>query len=284
MTQDPEAPTAELKFIMSPQIDKVAAALAKAQGAFPAGAEAASTGHVGRDDHSGRDYQYADLESVIKAVRAPLAENELALVGLPSVAKSAAHAGLTLLLMHSSGQFLGAYYEMPAGENTAQKHGSALTYNRRYLTMALLNIGTNDDDGRLASEKASPDGRGQRRSSSPPREDSRPPVSGFDPDERSSSAPARRNDRKVTAGGLTQDELNAFWVKARKDLHLDQDDMNYLSGGQFLTWPLGQLNELLARVERMAAPAGVGKLSKAAKAELLAMVVDSYSTPPEAGE
>lgn len=94
--------------------------------------------------------KYADLSSVIDAARGPLKANGLAL----TIGLSGDEAGVALeaLLTHSSGQWI-KYEPFPVlvTKRDAQGQGSAVTYGRRYLTMSILGIPAEDDDGNAAS-------------------------------------------------------------------------------------------------------------------------------------
>jgi hypothetical protein len=94
--------------------------------------------------------KYADLSSVLDAARGPLKANGLALtIGLTG---DDAGVALEALLTHSSGQWV-KYEPFPVmvTKRDAQGQGSAVTYGRRYLTMSILGIPAEDDDGNAAS-------------------------------------------------------------------------------------------------------------------------------------
>lgn len=94
--------------------------------------------------------KYADLSSVIDAAKEPLKANGLALtIGLVGDESGVA---LEALLTHSSGQWV-KYEPFPVmvTKRDAQGQGSAVTYGRRYLTMSILGIPAEDDDGNAAS-------------------------------------------------------------------------------------------------------------------------------------
>ncbi len=128
----------------SDQIDQLAAALAKAQGALDDAAKDATN-----PDFASR---YADLASVRDAIRKPLSDNELAYVQLARSGKG--YVEVETVLMHASGQLIADVLRMPAAQQTPQGFGSALTYCRRYALMAMIGVATSadDDDGRGASQ------------------------------------------------------------------------------------------------------------------------------------
>lgn len=124
---------------------KLAAALAKAQGAFP---------KIPRDrtvkvkTRSGSEYtfDYAPLETIMEAIRKPLADNELAII------QSVRDDRVVTTLLHSSGEYYvsGGTPIFP-GDSGAQAYGSALTYARRYDLTLTLNITADEDDDANAS-------------------------------------------------------------------------------------------------------------------------------------
>jgi hypothetical protein len=95
--------------------------------------------------------KYATLAALQKAIDAPLQECGLAVVQMPSGANC-----LSTLLLHTSGEWIEATYEMKPTNNTPQGIGSCITYQRRYALAAALNIriddDINDDDGDNASK------------------------------------------------------------------------------------------------------------------------------------
>jgi hypothetical protein len=126
----------------SPETKEIFAALAQAQ--------ASIEGAVKDKVNPAFKSKYADLSSVIDAARGPLKDNGLALtIGLAAAPDGVA---LEALLTHSSGQFV-AYAPFPVlvTKKDAQGIGSAVTYGRRYLTMSILGIPAEDDDGNAAS-------------------------------------------------------------------------------------------------------------------------------------
>lgn len=123
--------------MQSEQINELAAALSKAQGAM----ENATLNKINPHFKS----KYADLSSVIDASRAPLSANGLSVVQTMQFTER----GMVLrtTLMHASGQFISSEYPLPATQRPHEM-GSALTYARRYSFAALIcNSADEDDDG-----------------------------------------------------------------------------------------------------------------------------------------
>lgn len=88
---------------------------------------------------------YADLTSVIKAIKEPFAQNGLSFIQLPISGET--HVGVTTMLMHKSGEWLQSEYKLPMTKRDPQAAGSAITYARRYALQALAGIPSVDDDG-----------------------------------------------------------------------------------------------------------------------------------------
>lgn len=95
---------------------------------------------------------YADLRSVIKASRAILVKNNLAVTQHPHVVDG--ESRLMSQLSHTSGQWMRCDYLVKATKPDPQALGSAVTYARRNSYCALVGVvADDDDDGNAASEK-----------------------------------------------------------------------------------------------------------------------------------
>jgi len=135
----------------SEQINEIATALAKAQGAI----EGATKGKVNPHFKNA----YADLSSVWEACREHLTKNGIAV--LQPVARvshpkdSSMHQLVTLTrLVHTSGQWMqDGGIPLLLSKEDMQGLGSALTYSRRYGLMGMVGIAPEDDDGNAASQK-----------------------------------------------------------------------------------------------------------------------------------
>lgn len=103
--------------------------------------------------------KYASLSNILDAIKIPLSECGLVLSQFPEGENS-----LTTRLMHSSGEWMEATYDMRPVKDDPQGRGSCITYQRRYAIAAILSLNIDeDDDGNKASH---PQGE--------PKEDSRP--------------------------------------------------------------------------------------------------------------
>lgn len=129
----------------------LAEALSKAQAAFPKVVK----DRTAKIDSSkgGYSYKYADLASLLDAVRKPLADNGLALTQPIIVGEH----GMVLhtMLLHVSGAHLDSYYPLAAHERP-QEMGSEITYSRRYTAGAILGIASEDDDDGEAAQQGTP--------------------------------------------------------------------------------------------------------------------------------
>ena len=121
----------------------LAAALAKAQGAMK--------GAVKDSANPFFKSKYADLASVVEAIRVAFAANGLSYVQTVEPSdKDEVRVETTIL--HSSGEWISCgVLSLPVSKSDAQGYGSALTYARRYSLSAATGVAPEDDDGNAAS-------------------------------------------------------------------------------------------------------------------------------------
>ena len=124
----------------SESINKLAMALVKAQ--------AEMGGAVKDAKNPFFKSNYADLTSVIKAIKEPFANNGLAFIQFPINAEKS--VGVTTRIIHESGEWLEQDYLLPLVKSDPQSAGSALTYARRYALVSMAGIPTVDDDAESA--------------------------------------------------------------------------------------------------------------------------------------
>lgn len=94
---------------------------------------------------------YASLSNILDAIKIPLAESDLSFSQHPM-----GENGLSTILMHKSGEWIGSHFTMKPVKNDPQSYGSCLTYMRRYSISAILGLNIlEDDDGNAASEPSS---------------------------------------------------------------------------------------------------------------------------------
>jgi cellobiose-specific phosphotransferase system component IIA len=102
--------------------------------------------------------KYADIGALIEAAKPVLAKNGLAVTQLLSSENG--QIGVTTMLVHTSGQFIGDASYLPIGEekgkSLAQVAGSMVTYLRRYGYAAILSMYAEEDDDGQASQRPSP--------------------------------------------------------------------------------------------------------------------------------
>lgn len=126
-------------------IDKLVAALAKAQAEMRGAAKDSTNPHFRS--------KYADLASVVDAIRGPLTKHGIAFLQLthPSDKNEVV---IETMLAHESGQKISSILAIPVNKADAQGYGSALTYARRYALAAITGIAPEDDDGNAATTAA----------------------------------------------------------------------------------------------------------------------------------
>ena len=132
----------------SEKIDKLAAALAKAQGELD-GAAKKSTNPFFKSG-------YADLHEVISSSFPYLSKNGLSISQGNEIILGA--VCVTTTLLHESGQWLRSKIKVPFPKNKdgstkidAQGVGTATTYGRRYSLAAMVGIAQKEDDGNSIS-------------------------------------------------------------------------------------------------------------------------------------
>jgi len=105
---------------------------------------------------------YADLTSVIRAIKEPFANHGLSFLQFPIVSDGGKGMGVETILMHESGQWISSEYMLPMVKLDPQGAGSAITYARRYSLQAMAGLPTVDDDAEAAmlrhAEPTLPDG------------------------------------------------------------------------------------------------------------------------------
>lgn len=159
----------------SASINKVAAALAKAQGQMVAAAK--------DSDNPFFRSRYADLASCWEACRTPLSVNELSVVQLPATAyltspepyewtskqnekrfgvRAVTRVTVTTVLLHSSGQWIRTVLSTLLPVADAQTVGAAITYLRRYSLSPLVGVAAGDDDDDGEATATSNPGRAER--------------------------------------------------------------------------------------------------------------------------
>ena len=140
-----------LDLTMSPQVNEIAAALAKAQAVFPV-VKKESKAEI-RSARGNYEYHYASLAAVIEAIRGPLAASGITYT--QPIEEGDGVTYVTTLLIHTSGQWLCSRFRIPTADLIGpQAIGSYIGYARRYAITALTGVAIEDDDGRAAQRQA----------------------------------------------------------------------------------------------------------------------------------
>ncbi len=130
--------------IKSDSIKEIAAALHKAQGEMSGAKKGAANPFF--------KSKYADMNSVVDAVRVPFSNHGLSYSQFPIYQDGL--VGVETILMHESGEFISSELVLPITKKDAQAAGSAITYARRYALQSIAGIPSEDDDGNAASKPA----------------------------------------------------------------------------------------------------------------------------------
>lgn len=156
MANGEASPAYEVSIPVERKFDKIAEALAKAQGKITPPKKNIHVDFVAKTGNRVK-YSYADLADVIEAIRLPLSENGI------SVSHSLTYIddmfGMETSLLHTSGQTLESFYPLPHPKDVKpQEFGSELTYARRYSLSLLVGVASEeDDDGKIANDAAEED-------------------------------------------------------------------------------------------------------------------------------
>lgn len=129
----------------SETLDKIAPALILAQNNIKFAVENSVNPHLKN--------RYADLSSVIDAIKPALNHVQIAFMQMPEESE-AGIVRLTTRLVHASGEWIETTASCPMPKNDPQGFGSALTYLRRYSLSAICGLYADDDDGEMASSKS----------------------------------------------------------------------------------------------------------------------------------
>lgn len=127
--------------------DKICAAYVAAFAELEAATKTASNPHF--------KSKYADLPTVIDAIKPHLSKHGLAFMQMPKPSEGG--ISIETILIHTSGDKLsmGVLF-VPANRQDAHGYGSALTYARRYALQTCFGLPTEDDDGNAAVKAQQP--------------------------------------------------------------------------------------------------------------------------------
>ena len=120
--------------MMTPEIDKLADALSKAQGEIKNAKKSTENLFL--------KAKYADLAEVLDQIKPAFSKYGLSLVQVPGKPGK-----LTTIMLHSSGQMIIETSECALSKSDPQSYGSAVTYLRRYSAAGFSGCAQEDDDG-----------------------------------------------------------------------------------------------------------------------------------------
>jgi ERF superfamily len=126
----------------SETISKIAVALLEAQKGITFATKDVVNGHF--------KSKYADLSSVVDAVKPSLNDSGIAFVQSAGPSDDS-KLHLTTRLIHTSGEWIEDTLVMPLPKQDPQGFGSAMTYARRYALAAITGLYQDDDDGNAGS-------------------------------------------------------------------------------------------------------------------------------------
>lgn len=125
----------------SESISKISPAFLAAQKAITFAAKDAVNPHL--------KSKYADLPSVIDAVKSALNDNGIAFIQTATESDDG-RLRLTTTLVHESGEWFRDTAVIPVPKQDPQGYGAALSYLRRYSLSAFTGLYQDDDDGERA--------------------------------------------------------------------------------------------------------------------------------------
>ncbi|WWD12996.1 Erf-like ssDNA annealing protein [Escherichia phage WaterSpirit] len=97
--------------------------------------------------------RYATLDAVLDAITPALMDNDLMLMQDGSrIENNTLRVETTV--MHTSGQWVKYFFDIPIVKNDPQGVGSAFTYGRRYAAAAAFGLSQADDDAQIAVKSA----------------------------------------------------------------------------------------------------------------------------------
>lgn len=140
---------------VTPRNQKLNAALVKTQGMIEHATKSKENPAFAR---AGKKSTYADIADVIEVIQKAAASNGLAVTFnfKTTMNGEKAHSWIQYVIRHDSGESEASdWIRMFLSADTAHGFGAANTYYRRQLLKAIYQIPEEDDDGNLASGKAS---------------------------------------------------------------------------------------------------------------------------------
>ena len=99
--------------------------------------------------------KFADLTSVIEAVKKPLNENNICFLQLVDIAEDSNDRlpFVETVLLHDTGEWISSRTPVYCTKiNNPQALGTGISYAKRYALQAIIGLPTEDDDGNSASD------------------------------------------------------------------------------------------------------------------------------------
>lgn len=222
-------------FVMehSEQINEIATALAKAQGAMKAPEKNRTVKVRSQRTNTEYEFSYSTFDALIEAARKPLTDNGIAFMQFPDVRGSI--VTIDTMLVHASGQFFRNTLVLSAADSFPQSLGSAISYGKRYAFAAMLGLaGEEDDDanaaeGNDAEKKAKP--RGAARGRDMEAQGSAPA--------RTTPAAASPTESKAVAFDAAETMFRTAGVEPVNDQHPER--------AKYLSWVRGCFSQALGK-------------------------------------
>lgn len=169
----------------SNETDKLMPAVVKAWAEIEAAVKNSTNPHL--KNH------YADLASLMDAIKKPMTDNNLAVFQpVAEMTGDMPGAVVETYIMHSSGQWMMSSFSMASVDRKPQAVGATITYCRRYALGAMLGmVSEEDDDGNSGSAVTEPRGGRPRPQATQARTQSAPPQNA------QQSAPAPTSDTDI---------------------------------------------------------------------------------------
>lgn len=223
----------------SDQINEIAAALAKAQGAMKA-PEKNRTVRV-KSQRTGAEYEfsYSTFDALIEAARKPLTDNGIAFMQFPDVRE--AIVTVDTMLVHESGQFFRNTLVLKAADSFPQSVGSAISYAKRYALAAMLGLAGEEDDDANAAEgnDAEKKPKPARKAAAPTMVTDGPAGGGIQSVREGKPVAPTQEETRASAFEFVEKLLAANGVVAVNDQHAERPG--------YISWLRGSYSQALGR-------------------------------------
>lgn len=221
---------------------KLAAALAKAQGAFSPIVKNRAVTIYSAKNNSSYTFRYADLEELLNATRPALAANGLAIV------QEIVNGLLRTVLMHESGEERVSDLQLgSSGSDDIKTFGAKISYLRRYAYQSMLCLAADDDLDEDGAEA------GPVSTKAP----GRAPVQKPQP-ARAEKPAASAGDQQPEAGGKPISDSQLKLIRAKcAAAHLEESVLcTQLGVSSVEAIPAAKVNDALDKIKGFAAAGG----------------------------